>query len=92
MKIICSVLAAFAVLNFSVEARIGAQRSLQGDVELEMVGNNGDFDNFPLRLCQGECDSDTDVSFEKPCARDIIASRAPSYSDLFIIFDSVRKV
>jgi len=32
------------------------------DPELDFVGNNGQFDNFPLRKCQGDCDSDDDVS------------------------------
>jgi len=32
------------------------------DPELDFVGNNGQFDNFPLRKCQGDCDSDEDVS------------------------------
>jgi hypothetical protein len=65
MRVIYSALTALAVLNFGVEARIGSQRQLQfeGELFLDVVGDNGDFPDGPLTLCQGECDTDEDVSF-----------------------------
>ena len=56
MKVACIAMTALAVLSLNVEARIGQKRRLE-DVELflEIVGDNGDFDEFPLGENPGSC-------------------------------------
>jgi len=65
MKVTRTALAALALLcsNLEVEARLHG-RDLQLDEEpmLELVGNDGEFDTYPLGLCQGECDTDEDCA------------------------------
>jgi hypothetical protein len=67
MQATLSVLAALFLLTSTVEGRIGevdggASRKLQKLPFLEIVGGGDEFTVFPLGVCQGDCDSDEDVS------------------------------
>ena len=57
----------FGVATCATEARKlrGVVRRLQP--ELVIYGNNGDFSVYPLPLCGGECDTDTDCEGDLVC-------------------------
>jgi hypothetical protein len=67
MQSTLNVLAALFLASSTVEGRIGggdgsASRQLQKLPFLEIVGQGDEFSVFPLGVCQGDCDSDDDVS------------------------------
>ena len=48
MKVACIAFGAVALLSINVEARIGKRRRLEDELALEIVGNDGDWDEYPL--------------------------------------------
>lgn len=48
MKVACIACGVVALFSLNAEARIGNGRRLEDEPALEIVGDNGDFDKFPL--------------------------------------------
>lgn len=88
MKVVYGALTALAVLSLEAEARIGAQRKLQSELLLDVVGNNGDFPNGPLGLCQGECDTDDECAEGLVCFQREANQPIPGCPDFGPGFDS----